>query len=182
MPSRYPARPFNVPLTTTACERLAILEELLGEAWRGSAAVARLGRALQQGRRAPRRELAARALRLVQALPYVPDPAGEEWFQPVDWTLRHGGDCEDLASALVAVAGAAGVPARLVWIDQPGQKLNHVSAQLWVLERDPVEDGDPRPHDGWAWAEASVRGAALAEDPYRAAKRTGQLANLGVAA
>jgi transglutaminase-like putative cysteine protease len=106
-------------------------------------------------------DAAACALAAAQAVPYVPDPPGE-WFQPVAYTLAHGGDCEDLAALVVALARALGLPARVVWMEEdPRLPLNHVSAQIFA-------------RGVWLWAEATVPGARLGEEPHAAVARTGR--------
>lgn len=103
--------------------------------------------------------------------PYHDDPPGEEWYQGVYWTMAMGGDCEDLAVVLVALMLAADIQARVIWQDQPGQALNHVTAQ--VLMPDGIHT--------WYWADPTVKGARLGEEPHEAAKRLGQLDKLGLA-
>jgi transglutaminase-like putative cysteine protease len=189
MPSRYPSQPWRVSLYTTACDRVVTLEDVANDALRhdpqvrtaaagavagASRAVAAAGHLLspEEGRAA----IAAALLLWVQRRGYHPDPPGEEWFQPVARTIAQGGDCEDLSTLFVALARAAGLRAQLVWIDQPSHALNHVSAQVYL--------GDLARRfgatDGWAWAETSVLGARLGENPYHAAERLGQGENLGV--
>lgn len=97
------------------------------------------------------------ALLMVQALPYVPDPAGE-WLQPGAYTATRGGDCEDLASLLVVVAESAGVPGELLWLAQETSIRDHVTTRLLCDGR-------------WQWAEATLRGAMLGESPYVASSR-----------
>jgi hypothetical protein len=101
------------------------------------------------------RLLALEALRLVQSLPYVHDPVGEEWLQSAWWTAEHGGDCKDLTVLLSSILGLLGVYAQPDWITQTGQMINHVTGQIWL-------DGQ------WVWADGSVRGAMLGESPYEA--------------
>ena len=106
---------------------------------------------------------------------YAPDPPGEEVFQSVEWTLSGAcspdispitdrpkgcGDCEDLASCFVALCMCLGLRARVRWWDQPGQALNHVSAQVAI-------DGT------WTDAETTIPGARLGESPYAALARVG---------
>ena len=113
-------------------------------------------------------EMAATALRLVQThVRYVSDPvsaAGEptEQFQSVSETLDDGGDCEDLSALLCALFTLIGLRARLVWIDYEhlGAEQNHVSVKVQV-------------NGTWMWAEPSVAGAVLGEEPRHAAIRTG---------
>lgn len=108
---------------------------------------------------------AALILQRVQALGYHPDPEGE-WLQSGRETAERGGDCEDLASLFVVLAVAVGVPARVVWIAQPGRRQDHVAAQVHINGR-------------WQWAEASILGARIGESPYAAAARIGRAPALG---
>jgi len=108
---------------------------------------------------------AAAVLVVVQALPYVPDPGGEEWLQSVAETWERGGDCEDVSTAVVALARAVGLRARLVWLPLPGEAFPHVSAQI-----SPDPASVPSATATWWWAEPSVR-AHLGEYPLDAAAR-----------
>jgi transglutaminase-like putative cysteine protease len=191
MPSRYPSKPWRVSLYTTACDRVVTLEDVANDALRSypqvrqaaagavagaSRAIAAAGRIASLSPEEARAAVAAALLLWTQRRGYKPDPAGEEWFQPVPWTIARGGDCEDLSTLFVTLARAAGLRAQLVWIDQPSHALNHVTAQVYL--------GDYARRfgssDGWAWAETSVLGARLGENPYHAAERLGQGENLGV--
>lgn len=110
----------------------------------------------------PLRQLARVLLWFVQGLPYVDDTSGEEWFQGVLYTLQHGGDCEDLSALLVALALAAGIPARVEWLDLQGSQgatMNHVAVRLG-------------PHG--EWAETIVPGAQLGVHPLDAARQAPQ--------
>lgn len=102
--------------------------------------------------------LAEVTLDAVHNFPYVPHPEGIEQFQPVSWTLQYGGNCEDLSCLYAVLARNVGLPCRLVWINQPKAKLNHVAPQVFIY-------GD------WYWAESSINGAMMGEDPYVAAAR-----------
>ena len=110
---------------------------------------------------------------------YQPDPGGEEVFQTVQWSVGGGcgrhvspitgatkgcGDCEDLAGLLVSFCMCAGIKARVVWMEQPGSPLNHVSAQVCL---------DPSLPDYWQWIDATLPGARLGEFPYDALARLG---------
>ena len=167
MASRFPNRPFRVSLFTTACERVRTLESLCDEGM-NLPEVVRMARDIRE---AAHEEtaisgdfdalpwfLASACLAAVHAYPYVSHPDGVEQFQPVAWTLRHGGNCEDLSCLYAVLARRAGLPCRLVWINQPGARLNHVIPQVHLY-------GD------WYWAESSIAGAMLGEDPYDAATR-----------
>lgn len=114
------------------------------------------------------RERAAEILLRVQRLGYRADPSGE-WLQRGTETAERGGDCEDLGALFVALVGAAGVVARLVWLSQPSSQQDHVSAQVLLNGR-------------WIWADASIAGARLGESPYEAVARIGHAPALGVSA
>jgi transglutaminase-like putative cysteine protease len=104
-------------------------------------------------------------------LRYRDDPWGREYYQGIYWTLTYGGDCEDLVVALVALMLAAGLDARVVWQEQSGAPLNHVTAQV----RLPTPKGPE-----WVWADPTVKGARLGEEPHDAAARLGQFHKLGM--
>lgn len=109
-----------------------------------------------------RLSLAARAEALlvrVQRLGYRADPSGE-WLQRGTETAARGGDCEDLGALFVALCGAAGIVARLVWLSQANAPQDHVTAQVLLDGR-------------WVWADASILGARLGESSYQAAARIG---------
>ena len=72
------------------------------------------------------------------------------------YTLAHGGNCEDLSSALVALLFALGLPARVAWITQRDMPLNHVVVRL---------------EDTGEWADPSIWGARVGETPYSALDR-----------
>ena len=118
----------------------------------------------------------------VQSLPYVEDAAGSDSLRDPDETIAEGGDCEDLAALLVALARcgarllALRVSACVVWIAQPKWPTDHVSA--WVSSglcdlrgARVIEQGTEPPAWAW-WAECSVR-AARGESPYAALARVG---------
>lgn len=88
---------------------------------------------------------------------YVDDPAGE-WYQGPMYTLERGGDCEDLAALFAALCQCVGVQSRIVWMDQPHAKLNHVTAQVLIPER------------GWQYAETTIASARVGQHPYEAAR------------
>lgn len=106
------------------------------------------------------RVLACECLLAVQSVPYVAGPDGVDQYQPVAWTLSHGGECKAKAVLFAALARAVGLDAWPEWITQEGQPLNHA---LGVVRLDP-----PTP----MWADGSIRGAALGESPYEALGHT----------
>jgi hypothetical protein len=102
------------------------------------------------------RVLACECLLAAQSVPYVAGPSGVDQYQPVAWTLAHGGECKAKAVLFAALARRLGLDAWPEWITQDGQPLNHA---VGVVRLDP-----PRP----MWADGSIRGAALGESPYEA--------------
>lgn len=160
--------PYRIPDETSIPDRLVILNQLIDAAWDDPDVVrmvATIRRSLPAN--ASVRQRAQAALTAAQSRAYVPDPAGEEWFQSPGYTARFGGDCEDLASLFVLLARKLGLDARLVWITQPKQELNHVTAVVAYC-------GD------WRWADASMRGARLGENPYDAVARLNAHHILGI--
>ncbi len=109
---------------------------------------------------ATERERAASALASVQALPFVRDPPGVELLARGEYTARHGGDCLRLAPLVVVVASRLGVVGDVLWLRVDDAAEDHVAARLFV-------DGS------WWWAEATIRGARLGENPWEAKARTG---------
>jgi len=112
-----------------------------------------------------------------QDVGYVPDPDGE-WYQGVRYTLEHGGDCEDMAVLFVAMAACVDIQAKLIWLEQPKARLNHVTTK--VLVNDPgglfrKSSGDSQ----WMWAEPTIRKAKVGQHPYDAAKWHGSANRLG---
>jgi hypothetical protein len=132
----------------------------------------RLGESLSK------RKMAQALLSFVQRdVGYVPDPEGE-WYQGVRYTLEHGGDCEDMAVLLVAMAACLGIRGKLIWLEQPRAKLNHVTAKLYV------EDGGslfrrPSGQMLWEWAEPTIAKARIGQHPYDAARWHGSANRLG---
>lgn len=92
---------------------------------------------------------------LKQRVRFVPEKI-ETFMSPVVLLHAGGGDCDDSARSLVAIARAAGFPARLVYFLQDGQPA-HVVAQV-------QENGH------WRWAEITVD-AQFGEHPIAAARR-----------
>ncbi|HVY65955.1 MAG TPA: hypothetical protein VHH11_14125, partial [Gammaproteobacteria bacterium] len=142
-----------VPASWTRAERMAVLLA-------GARSDADWCRRHVPCRPARTESVAAYALRVAQGAGYVPDPVEcpTDWYQRADVTLRHGGDCDDLARLLVALGYAWGVRARLVVLPFPERPQDHLTVQLW--------------HCGaWQWAEPSLPGARLGEAPEAAAAR-----------
>jgi len=125
-----------------------------------------------------KRKIAQAILTFVQNdVGYVPDPDGE-WYQGVRYTLEHGGDCEDMAVLLVAMAACVDIRGKLIWLEQPKARLNHVTAKVFV------EDGGSffRKPSGkllWEWAEPTISKAKVGQHPYDAARWHGSANRLG---
>jgi len=118
--------------------------------------------AARRCQRATPARTAAACLDLVQGLPYYPDPPGvDDWIGHPCNVLTVGGDCEDLATLLVALWATCGLAGRIHWIPQDGNTQDHVTAEVEV------------PGYGWLWGEATIKGAKLGEYPYDAAARLG---------
>lgn len=159
--------PIRVSLYTTDCYRIRLLEHIANCGSHLSTvhriahdlALQARQRMIQSGQYDQLGAEQARALlAYVHTRPYFAHPPDVEEFKPVTLTIDEGGNCEDLGPLYVALARASGLVAQLVWINQHDAPLNHVSAQVWL-------DGQ------WHWAEPSVAGAQLGEDPYAAAAR-----------
>jgi hypothetical protein len=144
------------------CERIRLLERMADEA----AARGELSPLEARARQATRfggsqRAVAEAALATVQGLPYYPEAKDQQWFKPIAWTVGRGGSCGPLSAVLYGLCKRLGLDAQVVWITQAGRALNHLSVLVMV-------DG------AWQWADPSVRGARLGEDPYAAIERLGQ--------
>ena len=99
------------------------------------------------------------AHRVVNALPFEPEPLGhDEWRHPLR-TWQYGGDCEDLALLKLALLSASGVPPadnRLVVADIDGWGLHAFAAvradggwwRLDSLREATAWDGGPLPYPG----------------------------------
>lgn len=98
-------------------------------------------------------DIARVLLAYVQGLPFQPEAV--ETFEDTWTTLELGGDCDDLVRALLATARSVGLGARPT-IYPPA----HVTAELWDGTR-------------YRWAETTIAGARLGEDPRAALRRTG---------
>lgn len=165
MDDELPATPWCVPTTTDECYRITLIDRIANdgiqrEAVRKIARLAQTRAMLAAGGVRSDPLLAIEVLRAVQSIPYV-DPGNElECLQRTDYTIAHGGECKALAGVLVAVARSIGLDATPVWITQTGLPMNHVTSVIEI-------NGKPE------WADASVRGAALGEDPWSAVTRLG---------
>ena len=153
--------PFLVPVEWSPKRRLVSVVEL-AEAEASLPRVAALVgdvRAVRSGAGAV--AAARRALELVQRLPYVPDPPGDDTHQGAEYTATRGGDCEDLSALLwLRFTRGAGLRARVLWLEQRGAALSHVTSQALAAGQ-------------WEWAEACVAGARFGEYPYDAVRRLG---------
>ena len=145
------------PLHGAPVERLAVLRDLAERGARESE-VRRIAREIRAAAGAAPRSLASGVLSYVQGLPYRVDPVGRDDGAAACATIERGGDCKKLSVLFCALCSALGLTSRLVWIEQPEARLDHVSAQ-W-------RDGGR-----WLWAECTVRGARLGEAPHAAAER-----------
>jgi hypothetical protein len=141
--------------------------------------------AAELGRQPTATELLTRLMESVHDLvDYLPDPDGEEIFQPVLSCItnglgrnvsrltgqkRGGDDCEGLATVFVTLARILGFKASNVWWEQPGASLNHVAAQVCDGGTFPTNFGSPR----CIPIETTIPGAAPGETPYEAIKRIG---------
>lgn len=107
--------------------------------------------------------LAAGALAAIQnEIGYEPDPPGpDRVFSPVEVLTLRRADCEDLSILLCSVLRALGVAWRIIWLDRSstGYPQSHVTVE--------VDEGN-----GWQYAEASIPGARLGEEPMAAAARS----------
>lgn len=162
--------------------RMARLEEIVQDAVFFGAVrdcVDQLARITHEGRRTGGLEelvyVDAALAMMHRACPYRRDPAGEDWHQDTATTLREGGDCEDLATALAALLRLGAyfyglkLKTRLVWTRRAGGQ-DHVVLQVRV--GDGHDTGDD-PDDGWEWLDPSLVGARRGEQPEAAARRLG---------
>jgi hypothetical protein len=156
------ARPFRVPDSWPPQRRIEYLMRLVQDGL-SDGEVCRSAKILSDSvtseyRR--ERQIAEKILHFVQNMvKYTPDRGVEEWYQGAVYTLAHGGDCEDLSVLICALAKCAGLQSDVVWIDQPGARLNHVVARIFV-------DGVP------LWADGSIKTAYLGEHPHDAVRRS----------
>lgn len=117
------------------------------------------------------REIATALLKRVHQVPfwaYPLDRRMRDCFAPARQVLEIGGDCDNLATLFASTCIHAGIPVQVIWINQSTSQLNHVTTMVYV-------DGK------WRWADPSIKGALIGEDPYSAARRTGNGAPLGIA-
>lgn len=165
---QYPAGPFRICDDTPVRARVEVLQGLAeeGKQFETVRSLAARARKLACKRMVPHfgmindadaLVIAEAALEAVQSLEYHANPVGE-WFQPTDYTILHGGNCEGLSSVLVSILGLLGLTAQIVWLDQPDRPLNHVAVQVWIGGQ-------------WLWADASIFGARVGEHPYAALAR-----------
>lgn len=96
----------------------------------------------------------------VQLLPYVPDPGGGDQVCEPDYVISKGGDCEDRAVLFASLARAKGERVAIVWQSQDGADEDHVTCKLYR-------------NGAWIWADPTVVGARLGEEPHDAVARIG---------
>lgn len=164
-----PTAPFVVPDSWTRSDRDAWLERsvVIGAAWlRATLPRDLVADLLRQSCEERARWALTRAQRIV----YTPDPDGGrvEQFSPVQWTVAHlQGDCEDSASALRAYATVAGVLSRFALQPYADAPIDHETAMVFCDGR-------------WLWADASIPGARLGEEPGAAAARLPKPTGFGI--
>lgn len=98
----------------------------------------------------------------IQTFRRVLDPPGGDVVACPLWTCdAQQGDCLTLATLVVCCALAAGLHARLVWLQRPCDPIDHVIAEVWVgswLAIDAVHDGPIGSHsEGRACFRADTR-------------------------
>lgn len=163
--------PFIVPPTTDIPARMRWLDQIVRESARDPAMIAARDQVMVEAQRMAKRTpsyrgdwfariVALEAIRRVHEVPYVAGPEGLDEFAPASYTLQHGGDCDRLGTLLAGLCCLCGLISRVNWLEQPGQALDHVSVEIMLDGR-------------WLWAEPSVPGAVLGEDPYAAVRRLG---------
>lgn len=164
--------PFRVPDSWTPEHRIRYLENLVslgvkdGQVCRTASIISRSFDWESPDRRQFR--IADAILSYVQRqVPYVADPADQEWYQGPVYTLAYGGDCEDLAVLVATLAKCAGLQADVYWIDQPEARLNHVVSRIEV-------------GGAYLFADASISTAFLGEHPHSAVQRSQQFERLGL--
>lgn len=182
--SRFPDKPWRLDDSTPVAERLRLDNELADDGV-ATPEVQRFATCIaQRAAGKPRVALAEAALAAVQEKPYVPDPIvdgqmTEELQRPL-YTLKNGGDCEDLAQLLMSVYLILGFQTIPVWLDQKGEEQNHTTVIVKLLgtRGDDELTRDMGEH-GWWWAETTIKGAMLGEHPYAAAERVKSWTTLG---
>lgn len=178
--SRFPLCPWRLPAYTSVEARLALGTQLAREAV-DSPKVREFAFGIRDAcNGCTRAQLAERILKTVQDIGWVADFPGD-WMQPVEYTLEHGGDCEDLTNLLMAVCWILGPNAANVWLDQPDQPLNHITGAIGLPNGETPSFADARPIDPsetpqidgvtWWWADTTVANAQLGEWVYDAVDR-----------
>ena len=147
-----------IELTGSPSEKIAALGRI-AERWTSDPAVRRL--AQETAYQAPEVVLG-----LVQRLPYHNDRQREDTVCSPGDVLAKGGDCEDRAALFAALMRVRGATVRLVWLGDERAPEDHVTVELW--------DGS-----AWLWADPTVPGARIGEEPHAAAARTGYGARVG---
>jgi len=163
------SKPYRIPDTTQADDRLR-MQDILVHITMQQPIIQGLAATIGEGLNTET-ERAMAVLNYVQHLGYIPDPPGE-WYQSGLYTIAsrgRAGNCNDLGVVAVALLRLLGIEAWVWWIFQKGAALNHMTVRASV-------DGRMR------WVETTIVDARLGENPYRAAERTGQQANVGITA
>lgn len=120
--------------------------------------IAPIWRAIRAETSEPQVQRAA-ALRVVQLLPYRPDPPGtNDVLRSPCEILARGGDCNNRSAFLVAVLTGLDVTAECRWIVQPLEEQDHVAVQVLVGRQ-------------WRWMEPTLWGAREGEYPHDAVRR-----------
>ncbi len=176
--SRFPECPWRLPENTGVKPRLAIGVQIAIEAV-GSPSVRAFAFGIRDAcRGCTPAQLAERILATVQNVGYAADFPGD-WMQPVEYTLEHGGDCEDLTNLMLAVCWILGIHAHNIWLDQPDEPLNHITGALGLPSEYrpsfagavPIKAAPVVPGVTWWWADTTVTGARLGEWVYDANDR-----------
>lgn len=184
----FDAKPYRVSDYLSASDRVRLLTAMArnaaGKAIVCAAAQEAISKYLsvdgtRMGEPVSDRKVAQALLTYVQKdVGYREDPEGE-WYQGVKFTLENGGDCEDMAALFVAMAACVGIRAKLVWLEQPKARLNHVTAKVYVPSSKGMIFKEEGPRE-WQWAEPTIASAKIGQHPYDAAKWHGNSWRLGL--
>lgn len=150
-----------VPNDRPRHERIAILNRaaLIASGEAQIRAIARMVRVISVVRGT---STAVEALRWVQSLGFRRVDVRGDGYLSMDETIAGGGDCKALSVLLVALLTALGYPARASWLDEPENAVDHVAVLVRL-----------KPNSQFVWADPSIEGARLGENPHDAAFRLG---------